>query len=238
MLDVPINAKMKVNIISLSNQLENNKRIDLRKGFNLEASKCFGFVEIKSSNQSLYYGESKVLSHFSKAVSGIIFKWKNNNSRICLALTGYGDISSYVVNNITTFPVTSLNNIAPKTENNSVFPKSFKYTINIITAKILLFIQSYYGESKVLSHFSKAVSGIIFKWKNNNSRICLALTGYGDISSYVVNNITAFPVTSLNKFFPKLKITQFCLKQLNLLSIKLQQRYYYLLNLIMLNQKY
>lgn len=123
---------------------------------------------------------------------GVVYNWANDNTAIGLAASGTGDITSFVVANAASTPITATITVTPNLNGCDGTPQEFTITVNPSPIVASISDQTIcVGES--VSAISFAGNGTTYNWVNNNDAIGLALTGTGDIASFTAINTTGVP---------------------------------------------
>jgi hypothetical protein len=126
-----------------------------------------------------YCGSEIVAVNFGSNVPNTTFTWINDNPNIGLAATGSGNLS-FITNSSMTTQVAFIS-VTPTIGGCAGVPKTFKITVNPTPTITPTADQQVCTGQAVRLNFAADMSGTVFNWTNNNTRIGLATAGTGNI---------------------------------------------------------
>ncbi len=145
---------------------------------------------------------------FTGSDPDIVYHWTNNNTSIGLAANGNGNITTFIANNTTNFPVVATITVTPSLDSMGVTcygaPINFTITINPIPTIGGLTDDVYCaGESTISLAFAGTVPGTTFTWTNDNTAIGLGSTGGNQIFPFIATNTTGSPIFGTIHVYPQ-----------------------------------
>ncbi len=151
-------------------------------------------------NQSLCNGTLTNPVIFTGNVTSTVFNWTNNVSTIGLSNAGSSDITSFNGLNNGTTPVIAQINVTPVfTTNNISCPgnsQSFTYTINP-TPSVNNPGNQYSCEGVNTTNLIFGGTGNSYSWSSSNQSTGIPQNGYDNIASFLTQNGSTSPVSSL-----------------------------------------
>jgi hypothetical protein len=142
---------------------------------------------------------------FSTSNSGGItsYSWTNTNTAIGLAASGLGNIPTFNAQNNGSFPITATIMVTPSFANGGEVcegtTESFTITVNP-TAQVNSISDISVCSGQRISDISFSTTNVLgstsYSWTNSTGAIGLALSGVGEISSFIGNNTTQTQIVS------------------------------------------
>jgi len=148
-------------------------------------------------NQSLCPGLLTNNISFNSSASNTTYTWTNDNQSMGLGASGTGDINSFLTLNNTNINQEAIIIVTPHVSSCSGDADTF--SILVYPSPIVDQIsnqQFCVDENSADIIFTGGESNCTYSWNNDNSSIGLPLSGTGDISSFLVLNSSASPITS------------------------------------------
>lgn len=149
-------------------------------------------------SQTVCNGANTAAVNFAGSVSGTIYNWTNNNTSIGLAVSGAGNIASFVASNATNTAQTATITVTPNFSNGVTCPGTpvtFTITVNPNPSVNPVASQAVCAGATVTQAFAGTVAGTIYNWTNNNPAIGLSASGTGNFN-FIATNTTNAPLSA------------------------------------------
>ncbi|QNK61197.1 gliding motility-associated C-terminal domain-containing protein [Pedobacter sp. PAMC26386] len=153
---------------------------------------------VKPANQQICNKVTTNPVTFVDNGTGSTYTWTNDHPEIGLAISGIGDIPSFVTLNTSDAPIVATITIIPTSAKGCVGnAQTFTITVNPTPTVVKPSDQKICNNvaiTKII--FDGVVSGTVYSWTNDHPEIGLPASGSGDISVFTVLNNTNRPIVA------------------------------------------
>jgi gliding motility-associated-like protein len=149
-------------------------------------------------NRNLCHGVTSTQINLTSNMPGSLITWNSNNTSIGIPANGVGVISSFTVTNLTQVPVTARIEVQGFSNGCDGNAEAFEILVNPLPEILPVSnISICGGLSPTVTFSAPSYPGTIFNWTNSDISNGLPANGTGQISSFIANNFSNLPVSSL-----------------------------------------
>ncbi|MCA6489145.1 MAG: hypothetical protein IM551_03860, partial [Chitinophagaceae bacterium] len=150
------------------------------------------------SNRNLCHGVTSTQINLTSNMPGSVISWNSNNTSIGIQPNGVGVISSFTATNLTQNQVTA--RVEVQGFSNGCYGNAETFEILVNPLPEILPVSNISicgGLSPTVTFSAPSYPGTIFNWTNSDISNGLPANGTGQISSFIANNFSNLPVSSL-----------------------------------------